>query len=65
MSEEKVSVEAEPMEEATAVCQDCGEPVVRCVRHEVMHILKTKGREWLLQQAMNWMVEENQAKGKK
>ncbi len=58
MSEPKVTVETEPVEEVATVCEDCGEPLPpRCVRHEALHLLKTKGRKWLMERAMEWMEE--------
>lgn len=55
----------EPTVTATRlVCieQGCEEPTERCLKHLALHLLRTKGKAWLMEQAMKWMAESQRQK---
>jgi hypothetical protein len=58
MSEpEKVVVDAQAVTEPPATCCECDEVIERCLRHEAIHLLKTRGKQWLMARAVEWMAE--------
>ena len=64
MAEPVEGVVEEPRENGTSsTCCECDEPVPeRCLKHEALHALKTKGRQWLMARATEWMAESEKVK---